>query len=393
MKNHALASLCCLLAGILLLGSAGAKSQGAVAKPAGDAFTLGWISPITGFGAEFAKANEYALQFALDDLTAAGGIHGLPLRFIRYDSASKPEEAIRAANRLITQDKVLAILGPYFSTESRVLFPVANRSKIVAISSVSAAPGIAAENRPWTFRNVMTSDRTIGPVIERFLKLYPGVKTAAIMYDNKAIIAKSEGTQVFPSLLEARGVTIIATTTHGTGDIDFAGQVTKVKAANPDALVVNAMQNETVHIIRELRRQGVTQPIVMGISASTGMLPQRVGAAGNGAVLPSYFWLENPDPRAQRFIQRFRDATTSDPPHYSASHYDTVLMLAQALRDSGVTNRPEDLEQDRERLMRYLTNLKGFQGITGVTDIRADGDADKERYVFMIKDGAYVRLP
>lgn len=363
------------------------------AKLAGKEVQLGWIDPFSGWAAEWGQTNAITMEIALEEINGEGGVGGVPLRFIKYDSASKPTDAINAARRLIEQDKALAILGPFLSSSVKMAFPVANRAGIVMISGTSAAPGIAAENRPWTFRNVMTSDRIVGPTLERYLKRYPNIKKVALLYDNKDVVSKTEATAVFPALLQQRGIEIVSTLTFATGDVDFSAQATKVKFAAPDGIVLCAVQYEGANLIKEIRRQGLQQPVVMGIGSSAWGFIRQGGEAVEGTIMPTYFWLGNPDPRAQAFIKKFKERTKQDPPHYTASVYDTIYMLKQAVEMSGVTNKPEDLQADRQKIRDYLTNLKGFPGITGKTDIRADGDADKENYVVEVKKGEFIRIP
>lgn len=364
----------------------------AAQKLAGKEVVLGWIDPFSGWAAEWGQTNEVTVNIAVQEINGGGGVGGVPLRFIKYDSASKPDDAIKAARRLIEQDQVLAIMGPFLSTSAKMAFPVANRAGVVMISGTAAAKGIAAENRPWTFRNVVTSERMVGSTLDVFLKRNPNVKKVVLVYDNKDVVSKTQATQDFPPLLKERKIEIDTTLTFVTGDVDFSAQVTKVKFANPDAIVLSAVQYEGANFVKEVRRQGLKQPVVMGIGSSAWGFIRQGGEAVEGVVMPAYFWLGNPDPRAQAFIKNFRERKQHDPPHYTASVYDTVYILKKVIEESGVTNRPEQKQEDRKKIRDHLAKLKNFPGITGKTSIRPDGDADKEIYVVQVTKGEFLRI-
>lgn len=362
----------------------------AAAKLAGSEVRLGLLAPLSGFAGKYGQQDQIAMKMAEEEINGKGGIGGLPVKFIVYDTAGKNEQAASLVKRLAESDKVLAILGPWLSGECNVAFPVANRYKIPAISSSSGAPGISAQNRPWAFRTTMTAERGLERAFTKFLEKFP-VKTVSIIFDNSDFLMKVEGTQLFPALLQKKGVTLVSSITYQKGDIDFGAHVTKVKNQNPDAVMLAGFYTEVSNVIRTMRTQGMKQPAYIGIGSSTPSFPSVCGSPCEGTMNSQDFWRDDPRPEVQAFVKRYEERSSGLPTPYPAVNlYDTINILKHLIETRGVTNRPEDLEKDRERLRDGLATLKGFKGIGGEISIDPNGDAIKETYPMIVRGGRWM---
>jgi len=216
---------------------------------AGDEIKIGVIVSKTGFLAEEGTDEYNAATMAVEEINAAGGIGGVPIKLIAYDTRSLPTESINSAKKLIYSDKVLIILGPASSSNVEVAFPVANRGKTVCVSPLSSKPGVSEKNRPWGFRNTITSDKLYGALIERWAKDF-NIKKVAIVYDVKEAFHHSDGTIVFPKALEQLGIPIVTTVTCSTGDMDFSAQLTKINSMKPDGIILALFRTESAQIIK-----------------------------------------------------------------------------------------------------------------------------------------------
>jgi branched-chain amino acid transport system substrate-binding protein len=166
-----------------------------------------------------------------------------------------------------------------------------------------------------------------------------------------------------------------------------------MKAANPEGIWLSAIYEEGANIVREIRRQGMTQPIIAGIGITGPIFIRLGGKATEGVVQPSNFWADNPDPKVQQFVKKWSAGYKGQiPPHYTANIYETVYILKQVIETSGVTNKPEELDKDREKIMKGLSELKDFPGLGLKITIGPDGDARKLSYVLQVKDGRWVRI-
>jgi branched-chain amino acid transport system substrate-binding protein len=374
----ALAALAALLPGLAAQAAADVK--------------IGVLLPLTGKGSAYGMHQEIAMKMALEELEKTG-IKGEPVKLVVYDTRGDNTEAINLTRKLIHTDRVLAIVGPFFSAESEVAFPIAVQGKTPIITASSAKPGIAAKNRPWAFRNALTSDKMNGPLVDRWLAANGGrIKSVVILTDVKDAFTKSDGTVVFPEVLKARGITILDNISFQTGDIDYSAQVTKAKALNPDGIVVAANYNEGGNVVREIRKQGLTQPIVGALGIAEVRFLEIAGPAAEGTMGVMPFWPDNPDPRIKKWVDEYKRRAKTPPGNTDALMYDSLHILKMCIEKTGVTNKPDDLAADRDRIRQCWADLKDYPGIVGATTMNADGDAQLTPTVLMARGGRWESL-
>ncbi|MBI3091512.1 MAG: ABC transporter substrate-binding protein [Candidatus Tectomicrobia bacterium] len=359
-------------------------------KLAGKEVTLGMLIPLTGPLGPEAIRLRIGANLAVQEINASGGIGGLPIRIIEYDTRNNPGDGIRLIKKLAQEDKVLEVIGPLTSTECEIVFPIANQLKIVATSPSAAAPGIGARNRPWAFRTALSSEKLNRPLVKRWVAKH-GLKTAVIITDSKDRFSFSYGTQAMPPLLEEAGVKILDRPMFVQGDVDFSAHVTKIKTQKPDALVVAALYTEGSNIVREVRRQQVPVQIIGGIPLGSAQFITLGGEAVENAYVVSSFWDGNPTPFIKQFIDKFIAAhPQQQPPNdTSANAYDTVYITKKIIEAGGVTNKPEDLASDREKIRRGWESLKDYPGVGGTMTLNKDGDAEKEGYLLQVRGGKF----
>lgn len=369
-----------LAAGALLAGSAWADIK------------IGVMMPLSGKGASYGQHQQVALKMALEELAKSGGIKGEKVQIVEYDTRGENAEAISLARKLIHNDKVLAIVGPFFSAETEVAFPVAVQGKTPIITASAAKPGIATKNRPWAFRNALASDQMNGVLIESWLKANPGVKSVVVLTDVKDAFTKVDGTVVFPGILQAKGIKILDNISFQTADIDFAAQVTKAKQLNPDGFVVAGLYNEGGNIVREIRKQGLKQPIVGALGMSEPKFLEIAGPASEGTFGVMPFWPDNPQPRIASWVAEYKKRANVTPNNTDALMYDTILMLKQCIESTGVSNKEADLATDREKIRGCFEKIN-YNGITGPIRFNNDGDAVLVPTVLQAKGGKWTYLP
>jgi branched-chain amino acid transport system substrate-binding protein len=366
--------------------------QSSVAQTSGKSFKIGVLAPKTGFGASWFAAGMPGLEVAQEEIKSLGGVNGVPVEFIVYDTATKPQEAIQMMQKLTHTDKVLAVIGPSTSSECEVVFPIAVRAKISCVGLLSAEPGISAKYRPWAFRNTLTSDKVYGPLVRKWVSQNQ-VKTAVIIYDKKSAFTKADGEKVFPAALEGAGVKLLGSVTYLTGDTDFSAQITKIRMWNPDGLVLATFGAEGGLIVRECKRQGLNVAKVGSIDCNALDFVRLAGSAAEGVWTSQSFWSDNPDPKVQKFMKRAREILGGKEPDLpTARYYDNAMINYHLIKKMGVTNRPEDLDLDREKIRKGWEMLKDFPGIEGKITMNKDGDGEKSVYIFVIKGGKYLRV-
>ena len=363
-----------------------------------DPIKIGVAFAFQGVWSDWCKRNVIALEMAIEEINAAGGVNGMPLKSVTYDTASKPDEATRIVRKLASDDKVLAILGPFSSSECEVAFPVGNQLGIVMIAQASSKPGVAAANRPYAFRNKIDELRLAIPAISKWKENY-NIKTVAIVHDSKDAVGLSLGTQVLPGVCKKLGLEIVNEgkyITFQTGDFDMKPQVTRMKDFKFDGIVFGGVYSDGITFIKEARRQGLNQPMVAGNPLMHLLFPIRGGKAAEGVFTSSefYYWMAKDS--VKRFTKEYIGRAKKkgfDPPEplqFDVNVYDTVYMLAHVMKKMGVTNQPGDLARDRELIMKGLTELKGFPGLAEEIAFNKDGDAERKIYVVKAQNGEWV---
>jgi len=353
---------------------------------------VGVLIPLSGYISFFGKMQETALNIAKEEFKEMGPAAGFDLKFILYDTGSKPKDAILMAQKLMHTDKVHVIIGPFLSTVCEQVFPIVNRANVPIITASSAKPGITKANRPWTFRNIMTSDKINDPTVRAWTSSN-NVKTVAILTDIKSKVSEIYGKNVAPALLKKYGVKIVESIDFVTEDVDFSAQITKVKGANPDGIVLAGEYHLAANIAREARKQGLKQPFVGDVPITSDGYCKLGGDAVEGTYAATDFWTGNPDPKVQSFIKKFHEIYPKDKlPHTTtAAMYDTLYITRDIVAKVGLSGEPGDLQKDREKIRDGWANLKDYPGLSKTT-IDENGEAVKDYYTLVVKNGEWIRL-
>lgn len=387
---------------IRVLSAAGltAALSGAIAcapAHAADEIVLGAIVPSSGPFAEWGRTNTATLQMLEKQINDAGGINGAKLRILILDDATKPAQATNNLRKLAGDDHVLAVAGPLTSSAAEVTFPVANEMKVVATSQASSKPGVAKLNRPWAFRNTI-DEGVLGRTTVPYFKQAFSVKNVAIIFDAKDATAATVGSKIMPGLMKDNGIEVLNANdplSFNTGDLDVSAQVTKIKALNPDGVVVSADYSQAVTVIREMKRQGVIKPVV----GATQLISSAIlkAAPEIPIVAPATFYASMAGDKPQAFVKELTPVLRKisglpaeiEPSMYDANIYEIASIYVEAIKKAGVTGKPEDLEADRTKIRDYMAKLTGFAGLGGPIAFNQDGDAIKAFYIVQGQNGTW----
>jgi branched-chain amino acid transport system substrate-binding protein len=377
----------------------GATLAVAAALPAGAQtaeIALGAIVPSSGPFAEWGRAYTVTLQLLEKQVNDGGGINGAKLHIVILDDATKPAQATNNLRKLSGDDHVLAVAGPLTSSAAEVTFPVANEMKTVATSQASSKPGVAKLNRPWAFRNTI-DEGVLGRTAVPYFKKTFNIKTVAIIFDAKDATAAAVGGRIMPALMKENEIEVVNTDplSFNTGDLDVSAQVTKMKALNPDGVVVSADYSQAVTVLREMKRQGMIKPVV----GSTQLISSAIlkAAPEIPVIAPATFYATMKGDKPEKFVAELQPLlrkTAGLPPEiepsmYDANIYEIASIYIAAIKASGATGKPEDLDADRTKIRDYMAKLEGFPGLGGPIGFNDDGDAIKAFYVLQGQNGAW----
>jgi branched-chain amino acid transport system substrate-binding protein len=374
-----------------------AAAGGALAQQADREIVLGAIVPSSGPFAEWGRANTVTLQMLEKQVNASGGINGAKLRIAILDDATKPAQATNNLRKLAGDEKALAVAGPLTSSAAEVTFPVANEMKIVATSQASSKPGVAKLNRPWAFRNTI-DEGVLGRTTVPYYKKSFNIKSVAIIFDAKDATAATVGSKIMPALMKENDIDVLNANdplSFNTGDLDVSAQVTKMKALNPDGVVVSADYSQAITVIREMKRQGLVKPVV----GATQLISSAIlkAAPEIPIVAPATFYATMKGEKPEKFVNELQPLlrkTSGLPPEiepsmYDANIYEIVSIYIEAIKKTGVTGKPEDLEADRTKIRDYMAKLTAFPGLGGPIGFNDDGDAIKAFYILQGENGAW----
>ncbi len=354
---------------------------------------LGYLPAAGGPFATFSRTNEIAAQMAVDEINSAGGIAGKKIRIISFDTAGKPDQAVVGLRKLAEDDKVLAVIGPFSSSECRVVFPAGERAGVAMMSMASSAPKLA-ESYKFAFRNTSDEGYMFNRVMQALKeKKYP-IATAAIAYATDDVISKTMGEIVLPNVMKSAGTEVKLSVTYQTQAFDFAAQVSQLMSQPTDLIGVGSGPESATKLAQELRRQGHKGRLIAGSTIADPELPRLMGKAGDGTTIPTTFY-SNLDDRTRKFEAEFLrrtkiagiDRTASA--QFDASAYDIVLIYTQAMKSANVTGNPAKLAEERAAIRDELRKMKNFPALEGPISFGANGDALKPVYVIEMQDGKW----
>lgn len=351
----------------------------AVTLSAQEPIKIGEFASLTGKEAGFGNESHNGTLLAVEEINAAGGVLGRQLQLITEDNQSKPGESATVVKKLISREKVVAILGEVASSRSLEAAPIAQAAKIPMVAPSSTNPRVT-EAGNYVFR-VCFIDPFQGTVLAKFVKDTLKLKRVAIMTSVSS--AYSVGlTKFFKERFTADGGTIVAEQKYNEGDKDFRAQLTAIKAAGAEAIFASGYYTEAALITAQARQLGLNVPLFGGDGWDNPALLEIGGAAMEGTYFSTHFAADNPSPAVQGFIERFKKRFNGTTPGAMAClGYDSVLVLADAIKRAGST--------EPAKVREALAQTKDFEAVSGRTTIDAKRNASKAAAMLTIKGGKY----
>ena len=356
---------------------------GTAAAPAGgtpgvtaDTILIGEVGSLTGSEATFGISTRNAIELAIREVNAAGGVKGRKIDIRVYDNQSKPEEAAQAANRLINQDNVLLILGEVASSNSMAMAEKAQPAKVPMISNASTNPKVT-EIGNYIFR-VCFIDPFQGYVMAKFAHDNLKLNKVAVLRDLGS--AYSQGlADVFERKFTEMGGKIVAGETYTKGSTDFRSQLTAIKRASPDAIYIPGYYNDIGLIARQARELGITAKLMGGDGWDSEKLFELGGAAVEGSYFSNHYSPDDPNPRIQKFIADYKAAYGSVPDALAALGYDAAMVAVDAIKRAP--------SFDRAAIRDAIAATKNFPGVTGTITLDDKRNATKPAVVLEVGKG------
>jgi len=361
----------------LLLGNAATPSLAA------DTIKFAAAGPMTGPSGETGQRMRAGIELAAKEINESGGIAGKQVAIDFYDDEGKPEGAASVAQKIASDPDVFAVIGHINSSASMAALPIYKRAGLTEISGNSSSWKLTHLGYANFFR-VIIDDFAQAPVVVDQAVQKGGRKRLAIIYENS-----DYGKGVFDAASkEAKklGVEIVDAETYTAGvDRDFSAQLTKIKAANPDALIIGGQYGEGGPILSQAYRLGLTSDgkvLKLGFDGlrQDALIDLAGKEAAEGLLIFASFNSLSDAPLTTAFREKTMKLFGHPPTEQEAHNYDVVHVLKAAI-ESGAT---------KETLPDVLRKTS-VEGVSGHLQFDANGDpVGKKMFIFTVKDGKFV---
>ncbi|NMA95018.1 MAG: ABC transporter substrate-binding protein [Clostridiales bacterium] len=371
-----------LLTGLsLLLMVALFASCAAPGAVSGDEIKIGVNYELSGGVATYGQSSVDGIELAIKQINDEGGVDGKRITLIKYDNKSEPQEATTLANKLITQDKVIAILGPATSGSFMSQIPVAEKNKVPVASGSATADEVTVDAsglKEYAFR-ICFSDSYQGTAMANYALNNLSKEKAVVIMDTSSDYGKGLADN-FIKTFEDAGGTIVAKESYVEGDTDFNAILTSIKGKEFDVIFIPGYYEEAGLIIKQARAQDIDVPILGADGFDSPELVNLAGAdALNDVFFSNHYSSLDEDPLVVQFIEDFKAEYNREPDAFNALGYDLAKFVVDGL------NRAEKL--DRESLKNALEATENFEGVTGSFSIDENHNPVKAIVVIELKDG------
>jgi branched-chain amino acid transport system substrate-binding protein len=341
---------------------------------------VGFFGDLSGPTYNFGQSAMNGALMAADEINQAGGINGRRLDIVVEDDKGSPEIAAQATNRLIKNYKVTAIIGAGASGNSLAAAPNAQSAMIPLIAPSSTNPAVTQAGS-YMFRACFI-DAFQGEVMARFAANTLKAKKAAIMVDFNNPYSRGL-TEYFELSFAKLDGQVIAKQSYSQGDADYRGQLSAIKAANPDVIYIPGYYGDVAIMAKQARQIGLTQPLLGADGWDAPELWELARDSLNGSYISNHYSVDDPSENIQRFVRDYRQRYGNlTPDAHAALAYDALRFLADAIQRSGTTDGP--------KLRDALGATKNFPGVTGVISMDANRNAVKPAVILKLQDGAYI---
>jgi branched-chain amino acid transport system substrate-binding protein len=324
---------------------------------------IGASMSVTGTYAKPGSYQKEGYDVCIDELNAKGGLLGRKVELVIYDDQSQPATAVKLYEKLITEDKVDAVMGPYSSAVSEAVANVTEKYKKVMVAPLAATTSIFKKGRKYIFMVITPAENYLEGLIDMAAKR--GLKTVAIINEDTLFPkASAAGTA---EAAKKRGMQVVLQEAYPKGNTDFSALLVKIKAANPDVIAAGTYFDDAVAITRQMKELNVN-PKMFGLTVG-GDLPEFYELLKQNAeyVYGSTQWDDSlPYPGQKEFLAAYTKKFKHEPSYHAAAGYAGCLIYGEAVKRAGTL----DADKVREQLLKmeiktafgdYKVEPDGFQ--------------------------------
>lgn len=328
---------------------------------------IGAILPMTGSAAQWGIPPQRGALLAIDQINANGGINGKKLKLITENTQCDPTKGVSSINKLISVNKPVAILGAVCSSVTLAIAPIAERNKIVLISPASTNPKISDAGN-YIFRDI-PSDELRGKVFAQYV-YSKGFRKGAILYINNDGGKGNEET--FKKFFELKGGKILMNQTYMPQAQSVKTQLTKIRGANPEFLMVVSYPQDAVMVLHDISEIKFNKPLFFQTEAlDDPTVLENAGKTADGVTYITYAKVNNKT--SENFRKAYKKKYNTEPELFSAEAYDAIYLISDALKSG-------------QSIKDYLYSVKNYMGASGTLSFDQYGDVIKPLAIKKIKN-------
>lgn len=342
---------------------------------------IGMLATLSGSNSPFGIAQKNGYDLALEELNNSKYLGNATIQLIPLDDKGEKQEGIRLMTQLIDQEKVAAVLGPTLSSTALAADPIAQQKSVPVLGTSNSAANITDIGN-FIFQ-VNLSETKLVPAVIAEVKAKLNPRKAALLYE--ATNEYTKGTNdVFKAELQKNGINLAGNESFNKGDTDFRTQLNKIKAAQPDILIVSGLIGEAVPLVQQAREVGITQPILGANSFNIPDIYTRGKEAAEGIITGGAWFSGNTGPKSQAFAAAYKRKYNIEPDQFAAQAYTGAYLLAAAIRNANST--------DPKAIRDALAQLKDFDSALGNFSFDANRNPLHDAVVVTVKGGKFQLL-
>lgn len=351
---------------------------------------IGALFSVTGPPSFLGEPERNSANMIVDEINAKGGIKGKKLKLIVHDTQGDPTKAVQAANRLIKEDKVVAIIGPSTTGETMAVLPVAEKEGIPLISC-AAGSKITDPVKKWVFKTAQNDGLAVGKIYEYLTK--KKLTKVAILTVSDGF--GSSGREQLKANAEKMGIQVVVDETYGPKDTDMTSQLTKIRGSQAQALICWGTNPGPAIIAKNVKQLGIKLPLFMSHGVSSKKFIELAGDAAEGIILPSGKVIVSdvlPSSDKQKksllaFVKDYKKHFKTEGDHFGGHAWDAVMLLKGAIERGADT---------AAAIRDQLEKTSHFAGIGGIFNLSASDHAGLTKDAFVLveiknKDWALVK--
>lgn len=335
---------------------------------------IGHYGSLTGSEATFGQSTSNGIKLAINDINAAGGINGRQVRLVEYDTKGDAREAGAVVTRLVTADKVSAVIGEVASSLSLAGAPICQSNRVPMISPSSTNPRVTKVG-DYIFR-VCFIDPFQGYVCAKFAAENKKAKRVAILQDQASAYSVGLADE-FEKNFKEMGGQITTRQSYNAGDQDFTARLTSIRATNPDMIFIPGYYTDVANIAIQAKKLGIAAPLLGGDGWDSSKLGEIAGENISGSYYSNHAAPD--DPGLADFVKKYEDEYGAKPDALGALGYDAAMVLFEAMKRAKSLTGPD--------LRDAIAATKDFPGVTGSINFDANRDAVKPAVILEMQAG------